>query len=198
MPEIQEPTEEIGPEYTFKDFARSNTTECLDPEHKMNAYMRDNGIGLLPNVAALDIEDLNATFACGAIRAYVSIPLGWFIFDDGRRVLIYDEDSQVQVNLELGTGEGLTDVDIIEQVIAQHVNNIEGAEWRTMELAGMKTLATRGIPIMGEQVDQVYIVKPTPDPNTWVICRTTCLPEAIVNTMNMVEVILGSLKYIYE
>lgn len=185
-------------EYSFKDFARSNTTECLDPEHKMNAHMRDNGIGLFPNIAGVDLQDLNATFACGAIQAFVTIPLGWFLFDDGRRVLVYDEDSQVQVNFELGTGEGLTDMAIIEQVITQHVNNIEGAEWRTMELAGMKTLAIRGIPMQGEHVDQVYIVKATPDPNTWVICRTTCLPQAIVETMNMVEVILRSVKYIYE
>ena len=191
------PAEVQEPEYSFKDFARSNTTECLDPEHKMNAYMRDNGIGLLPNVAGLNIEDLSATFACGAVMAYITIPLGWFIFDDGRRVLVYDEDSQVQVNFELGAGEGLTDIDIIEQVIAQHVNNIEGAEWRTMELGGMKTLAIRGIPMQGEYVDQVYIVKATPDPNTWLIVRTTCLPDAIVQTMNMVEVILGSVQYIH-
>lgn len=187
-----------SPEYSFKDFARSNTTECLDPEQKMNAYMRDNGIGLLPNIAKVDSEDLSATFACGAIMCYVTIPWGWFIFDDGRRVLVYDEDSQVQVNFEIGAGEGLTDIDIIEQVIGQHANNIEGAEWRTMELGGMKTLAIRGIPMQGEHVDQIYIVKATPDPNAWLIVRTTCLPEAIVDTMNMVEVILNSVQYVQE
>src|SRR5687768_17494804 len=130
-------SEQQEPEYTFKDFARSNTLESTDTEHKMNAYMRDNGIGLLPNVAGISLQDLSATFACGSIMCYITIPLGWFIFDDGRRTLVYDEDSQTQVNFELGTGEGLTDIDIIEQVIAQHANNIEGAEWRTMELAGM-------------------------------------------------------------
>lgn len=190
------PEEQSELEYSFKDFARSNTTECLDPEHKMNAYMRDNGIGLFPNVCGLDIQDLSATFACGAIQCYVTIPLGWFIFDDGHRVLVYDEDSQVQVNFELGSSEGLTDVDVIEQVIAQHVSNIEGAEWRTLELAGMKSIAIRGIPMQGEHVDQVYIVKATPDPNSWLIVRTTCLPSAIVETMNMVEVMLNAVRYV--
>ncbi len=183
-------------EYSFKDFALSSTTECLDPEHKLNAYMRDNGIGQMPNVAGLDIENLSATFACDAIQCYITVPLGWFIFDDGRRVLVYDEDSQVQVNFELGSSEGLTDVDIIEQVIVQHVNNVEGAEWRTMELAGMKTLAIRGIPMQGEYVDQVYIIKATPDPNTWLIVRTTCLPSATIETMNMVEVMLDAIRYV--
>lgn len=186
------------PEYSFKDFARSNTTECLDPEHKLNAYMRDNGIGLIPNIASIDIGDLNATFACGSIQAFLSIPLGWFIFDDGRRALIYDEDSQVQVNMELGTAKDLTDVDIIEQVIAQHVQNIDGAQWMTMELGGMKSLAIRGIPISGEVVDQVYIIKATPNPDSWLICRTTCLPDSVVDTLNMVELILGSVKYVHE
>lgn len=185
-------------EYSFKDFARSNTTECLDSEHKLNAYMRDNGIGLLPNIASIDLEDLNATFACGSIQAFLSIPLGWFIFDDGRRSLINDEDSQVQVNMELGTAEGLTDIDIIEQVIAQHVQNIEGAQWMTMELGGMKALAIRGIPISGELLDQVYIIKATPDPGSWLICRTTCLPESVVDTLNLVELILGSVKYVHD
>lgn len=196
MSDVTEELPEL--EYSFKDFARSNTTECLDPEHKMNAYMRDNGIGLFPNVCGIDLQDLSATFACGAVHAYITIPLGWFIFDDGRRVLVYDEDSQVQVNFELGTGEGLTDVDIIEQVIAQHVSHIEGAEWGTLELGGMKSIAIRGIPMQGEHVDQVYIIKATPNATTWLICRTTCLPSAIVETMNMVEVILRGVKYIYE
>lgn len=191
MPEV---TQE--PEYSFKDFARANTTECLDPEHKMNAYMRDNGIGLFPNVAGIDLQDLSATFACGAVQCYITIPLGWFIFDDGRRVLVYDEDSQVQVNFELGNGEGLTDLDIINQVISDHARHIEGAEWRTMELGGMQAIAIRGIPMQGEIIDQVYIVKATPDPNTWLIVRTTCLPTAIVDTMNMVEVILNAVRYV--
>ena len=186
------------PEYSFKDFAKSNTTESLDPEHKMNAYMRDNGIGLLPNVAAMSVEDLSATFACGSIMCYVTIPLGWFIFDDGRRVLIYDEDNQVQVNLNVAQGEGLKDTDILDSVIAQHLEQTPDATWGTMELGGMKTFAIRGVPVDGVLLDQVYLAKPTPNPEAWLMCRVTCLPEAVVDTLNMVEVILNGIKFVHE
>ena len=192
------PDLELEPEYSFKDFAKANTTESLDPEHPMNTYMRDNGIGLLPNLFQIDPSDLSATMACGSIMCNVTIPLGWFIFDDGRRVLIYDQDNHVQVNLNVRSGPGLQDTDILDNVIAEHLAQTPDATWGTMELGGMKTFAIRCVPVDGELLDQVYLAKATPNPEAWLICRVSCLPDTVVETMNMVEVIMKNIRFIYE
>jgi len=49
----------------------------LDPEHPMNARLRDNGAGLVPRVATVDLTGRSATLAAGAVEGFFRVPLGW-------------------------------------------------------------------------------------------------------------------------
>jgi len=170
--------------------------ESFNEEHPLNANIRNNGIGLRPNMAGIDPQAMTGTFACGSIMAYLTIPFGWHIFDDGKRTLVFDEGSTVQVNFNLAAGEGLTDEMLIEQAIADLGQAYPGAEWVTMELGGMKSLAIRGIQLQGEILDQVYIMKAAPAEGTWLVIRSTSLPVDTERVLNMIELIIGSLRLI--
>lgn len=184
-------------EYTFKDFASANTPESFMQDQEMNANLRDNGVGLVPNMAGIDIQDLSGTFACGCIWAYLTIPMGWHIFEDGQRTLVFNEENTVQINFDLHDRGEFSDEQMIEQVIAQVAEAYPEAKWITMELAGMKTVGFRGIPIEDVYVDQIFMVMDRPErENAAMLIRITCDPEATVRTMNMVEVMLRSLQVI--
>lgn len=185
----------------FADFARPEGTASLDPEHRINANLRDAGIGLVPRVLRVDEAARCATVGCGSIMAMMSIPLGWHIIDDGRRALLFDSDSQVQVNFRLVDGGVADAAPLIERVIAGLAPDAGDAKWITLELAGMKTLAIRGLPIgePGQEpvlVDQVYMYKQVPGrPTAFCEIRATTEVERIEPTLDMVEVILGTMEF---
>ncbi len=185
---------------TFADFARPEGLSTLAEDNTINTNLRNNGIGLVPRILEVDEEAGSATLGCGAIMAMVSIPLGWHIIDDGRRVLVFDKDSQVQVNFRL-VDEGVESANLIEQVLGHLAPSAGEAKWMTMELGGMKTLAIRGLPIHqpGEEpvhVDQVFMYMPVPGRATgYCEIRATSDIEKIEPVMDMVEVILGSMRF---
>lgn len=186
---------------TLADFARPEGAASLADDNTINANLRDNGIGLVPRVLGIDEAAGAATVGCGAIMAMMQIPLGWHIIDDGRRVLVFDADSQVQINFRL-VDAGVEDAALlIEQVLAALAPQAGEAKWITMELAGMKTLAVRGLPIdAGDQgqvlVDQVFMYKPVPGhPTRFCEIRTTTEIERIEAAMDMVELIQDSMQF---
>ena len=62
---------------------------------------RGSGIGLAPRVHRVDSSARSVTLACGAIMAFIDAPFGWHAIDDGRRVLVFEPTSQVQLNFSL-------------------------------------------------------------------------------------------------
>lgn len=185
---------------TFADFARPAGAATLDAEHSINANLRDNGVGLVPRVLNIDQDAGSATIGCGAIVAIMSIPLGWHVIDDGRRVLLFDPKNQIQVNFRL-VDEGVESANLIEQTLAHLAPNAGEAKWITLELAGMKTLAIRGLPIHqpGEDtvlVDQVFMYKSVPGkPTGFCEIRSTADIEKIEPVMDMVELIVDSMQF---
>ena len=186
---------------TFAEFALPAGMSALDPEHQINANLRDNGIGLVPRVLAVDEDAKTATVGCGAIMAMLDLPWGWHVIDDGRRVLVFDAVSQVQINLRLVDGEGQDSAVLIEHLIAKMAASVGEAKWLTLELAGMKTLAIRGLPVNqpGEAevlVDQVYIYRPIEERAGWYCeVRTTTDLGKVEPALDMVELMIGSLRF---
>lgn len=189
-----------APTKSFADFARPEGSSTLAEDNRINTNLRNGGIGLVPRILEVDEQARYATLGCGAIMAFLSIPLGWHIIDDGRRVLVFDADSQVQVNFRL-VDEGVESANLIEQMLAHLAPTAGEAKWITTELGGMKTLAIRGLPIHqpGEDpvhVDQVFMYMPVPGKATgYCEIRATSDIEKIEPVMDMVEVILGAMRF---
>lgn len=185
---------------SFARFALPEGPGSLDPDHRINANLRDGGVGLVPRVLGIDQDGAFATIGCGAIVSMLSIPLGWHAIDDGRRVLVFDPASNVQINFRL-VDEGVDSARLIEMTLAHLAPTAGEATWITMELAGMKTLAMRGLPVNApgqpeELVDQVIIFKPLPGRDTgYCEIRSTADVGKIEPVMDMVEIILESMKF---
>jgi hypothetical protein len=191
---MSSPTTPTSP---FLPFTLPTGPASVSQDHPLNANLRDNGIGLVPRIVAIDESAGSATLACGSILARLSIPLGWHIFDDGRRTLIFDEASSVQINLQLCDTKGHP-----AELLIQHIINVvtqanPEAEHITLDLADMKSVAFRGLKIADEYCDQVHMLKPCPG-KFGMFCeiRVVCRPTDIVRIMDMAELIVNSLEFL--
>lgn len=143
---------------SFKALALSEESSSLtDPEQKMNAFMRDNGIGLLPRALAIHEKDRFAMMGCGSIMAAVPVPFGWHIIDDGKRALVYTSDNAIQINLSLIPTGGMTIDQGMDQIIAGMLKEQPQVEHHKLDLEGTPTLAFKGLVINGEALNQVFM-----------------------------------------
>ena len=152
-------TAEADPSESYATYALASDTGSLDPEHQLNAYFRDNGIGLVPRVLAKDDAARSVTLGAGAILATFRVPFGWHVIDDGKRTLVFDAGNDVQINLNLFDPEGSSDADVIESLLAQAQQHYPGVEHVKLELAGMKCLGLRNLEEGGERLQQAYLIR---------------------------------------
>jgi len=128
-----------------------------NPEQKLNAYFRDNGIGLLPRVMSMHEEEKYAVMGCGAVVAGVAVPFGWQVFDDGKRTLVFTPDNKVQVNLSLlQVADGTLD-QRMDRIIAETTAEQPQVQSQKTEGAGIPMLVFGGLNIEGEILDQVFM-----------------------------------------
>lgn len=103
---------------SFIHHALAEDSGTLDPEHPINANLRDRGIGLTPRLLALHPEDRKATLGAGALAARIDVPFGWHVIDDGKRTLLLDPSGAVQIHLHLLPREGRDDDGILDHLEA--------------------------------------------------------------------------------
>ncbi|MEX2214216.1 MAG: hypothetical protein WD768_08820 [Phycisphaeraceae bacterium] len=192
-------TEGERPTYA-SDVALADNADSLDPEHEINVWARDNGLGLVPNVMKTDEAKKYAIVGLGAIMAITAIPLGWHIIDDGKRVLVFDEVSAVQVEMSLADAGELTPEEILQSVLTQMQAQVPGVQHILLELAGMPTIGFRGVKAPnGAAVDQAFMFKPCPVKKGMLAqVRVTAVPERMVQAMNLAEVLTRELKWMGE
>jgi hypothetical protein len=185
--------------YTWPEFALAETPDSLNPEHPINVALREQGIGLTPNLAALDVEQRTVRLASGALQGFVTVPFGWHAIDDGRRLVVFNEANNIQIEFEqVATGNAAPE-DLLAGLAAQIEQAYPDAKWITMELGGMPTIALRGLPIPaddGETVylDQVFLLKQRTE-GVYLQTRCTMAQDDTVQTLNMVELMLASIEW---
>ncbi|MBX9604508.1 MAG: hypothetical protein K2X35_26140 [Bryobacteraceae bacterium] len=185
------------------DFALADNVDTLRREHPFNARLAAQGLGQVPNLAGVDLENLSATMTCAAMAAILTVPMGWHVLDDHQRVLIFDPDQTRQIEMKLVDSEGRTNEEILENIAAQIAGYYPECKWATMDLGGMPTLAVRGIPLLGDDgqttvyLDQVFLYKARErSPGWFAEVRVTMAPEDTVKTLDMVELILQSIHWV--
>lgn len=137
-------------------------TTLTDSDEKMNAYMRDNGIGLLPRVMKMNEAERYAMMACGSIMAAVPVPFGWHIFDDGKRALVFTADNAIQINLSVIPTGGMTIDQGMDQIVAGMLKEQPQVEHQRHIIEGMPMLAFKKLNINGEELTQVFIFRERP------------------------------------
>jgi hypothetical protein len=180
---------------TFARFAKSDTAASLDPEHPINANLRSDGAGLVPNVIATDDSLRCATVAAGAITAFLSVPYGWHVIDDGRRTLVLDPDSKIQISLQLIPLEGRTWDGLLDEIDQQMRRDYPDPQFLRFDYGKIRALAARNISDGAQPLEQIHMLYPSHVETTVLRARVTTTPDETTNAGDLAELILGSCSF---
>jgi hypothetical protein len=176
------------------DVALADDAATLDPEHELNARLRDSGAGLVPRVIRVVTSKKYAVVAAAAIESLFHVPYGWHVIDDGKRTLVFDVKGNVQINLNLRTAAADEITTLLTSIGDELAAENPRALFLKLELLGMPCLAVRDLIIDGEQLDQAYLARPSHRPNLALVCRVTAARSEMTRAVNTAEVILMSLE----
>ncbi len=180
---------------TFAEFALADSPATLDPEHPINANLRDRGIGLVPNVIRTDDAEKRATLAAGAIEAEFDVPYGWHVIDDGQRTLLLDPSGEVQINLSLLPLEGRDTDGVLNDLEAQMRQDYPHPEFLRLSRGGIHALGARNIADAGQPIEQYHLLYPSRRPTMVLRARVTSTPARVIGALNLAEILLGSCRY---
>ena len=175
--------------------ALSGDAATFDQEHPTLQRLRDNGIGLAPRVHRVDSGARSVTLACGAIMAFIDAPFGWHAIDDGRRVLVFEPTSQVQLNFSLlerpeGGFEALMDA-----LEAQSRSDYPAPEFLRLVFGRVQVLGVRNIADRGEPIEQLHLLVDGPAPHQVLRARITSTPERTGAAGNLWVTMLHSVVF---
>jgi hypothetical protein len=177
-----------------RDVALADDAATLDPDHVINARLRDAGAGLVPRVLRIAADEPYAVVGAGAIEAMFHVPFGWHVIDDGRRTLVFDPAGGVQINLNLRPAQAHEITDLLQGIGDELARDNPQALFMKLELMGMPCLAIRDLLIEGETLDQAYLARPSHRDDLALVCRVTSDRANMTRAVNTAEVILRSLE----
>lgn len=176
----------------FADHARAEGAATLDAEHPVNRRLRDNGVGLVPRVVEVDQAAQCATVNCGAITAQLTLPLGWHVIDDGRRVLVFEPSGEVQVHLDLLPCESSGHEGVLNQLEAQARRDYPAPAFMRLRSGRITAMGVRNIADGDQALEQFHLLVDGPDTNHVLRARVTATPDTATAAANMGELILDS------
>jgi hypothetical protein len=180
------------PERRFADHARDEGAATLDEEHPVNRSLRDNGVGLVPQVVEIDPGAACATVNCGAITAQITLPLGWHVIDDGRRVLVFEPSGDVQVHLDLLPCQDGDHAGVLDQLEQQARSDYPAPEFLRLRAGPVSALAVRGIADGEQPLEQTHLVVDGPDTSHVLRARVTATPSTAAGAANLGELLVRS------
>jgi len=87
------------PDRELSAFARADNAATLDRNQPLNRQIAQRGMGEVPVVIELDEANCCAQVRLTSLPALLSVPFGWHVIDNGRRVLIFDAADGAEIDL---------------------------------------------------------------------------------------------------
>jgi hypothetical protein len=188
-----------GQSKTAAQLALADDAGTLDPEHPINANIRNSGAGLVPNVLETNVAEKWARVAAGAITATFKIPFGWHVIDDGRRTLVFDKGDGTQINLNWIETAGQSPDQVLDAVAADLAAQSPTAVFQKLDLEGLPAMVVRDAVIDGETLAQAYVLRPHPTrKHAYLKIRATTPPNPndLSRAGDLVEIILKDMQFI--
>jgi hypothetical protein len=189
------PTANEFSESDLGHYAKSTDTATFDPEHPVNARLRDQAVGFTPNLLASDPAAKTAKLGVGALRAIIQVAFGWHVIDDGQRTMVLDPDGKIQISLNLIPTHGRNPSQILDEVQAEAEQSYPNPEFLRLEDNGIWGLSIRGIAIQGEDVEQLHMLSAWADESAMLRARVTADSASMRFAANYAELILKSAEY---
>ncbi|HEX5221191.1 MAG TPA: hypothetical protein VFZ59_16630 [Verrucomicrobiae bacterium] len=183
---------------TLYDFALEADTTSLDPATTINANLRDQGVGLVPNIVSVNDGNRYATVAGGAILAQFDVPYGWHVIDDGKRTLVFEPSGKVQINLNLIPREGRSNEAILDAIEAEMRQDYPHPEFVRLQEGNLQALGARNIADGNQPLEQYHLLYPFRDHSMVLRARVTATPEQATDACNLAELILNSCVFTSE
>jgi len=149
----------------------------LDPEHPLNVRLRNNGAGLVPRVASVDLAEKSARVGAGAVQGFFRVPLGWHVIDDGKRTLVFDAANRIQVSLSQRLHEGAGTTDFARQLLQPYLEEQPGLPTIEATLSGIACAGVRGVTVGQETLDQVFFVRDIEREGLYLVARISATEE---------------------
>ncbi len=181
-----------GPAATLREHALADDAASLDPEQAMNRRLRDGGVGLVPRVVSVDSAGRCATVACGAVSAQLDLPLGWHVIDDGRRVLMFEPEGDVQIHLDLLPCENGDKRRLLDQLEAQAHQDYPAPQCLRLADGRITALGLRNIHDGDQMIEQCHLLVDGPDAQHVLRARVTAVPAKATAAVNLGELVLNS------
>jgi hypothetical protein len=194
-PEEEESASSAIPETELGFYAKSGDLATLDPEHPVNARLRDQGIGFVPNIIASDLKAKTATIGAGAIAALLQVALGWHVNDDGRRTLLLDPAGKIQISMNLVATNGRSPEQILDEIEAEAEQSYPHPEFSRFAQGGIWALRVGNIAINDEAIVQVHLLTAWAEESMMVRTRITADGESMRFAMNYAQLMLESAKF---
>ncbi|MGC4072468.1 MAG: hypothetical protein QM760_08125 [Nibricoccus sp.] len=178
----------------FAELVLADDMSALDPDQKINANLRDRGIGFVPNVLSVDRNEKSVRVGAGAIEGIFRVPFGWHVNDDGRRTLVFDGAGRMQISLNLRRREHDSLAELGQSYIAEYVENQPGLKSFTHELDGIVAVGVRGLKVDNEVLDQTFLLRDIGRDGYVLVARATGNAEDIRLAMNLAGDILSTVE----
>lgn len=188
-----EQTARLSPK-EFAELVFADDMSALDPEQKINANLRDRGVGFVPNVLSVDREEKSARVGAGAIEGIFRVPFGWHVNDDGRRTLVFDGAGRMQISLNLRRRENDSLAELGQSYLAEYLENQPDLKTFTAELNGITAVGVRGLKMDGEVLDQTFLLRDIGRDGYVLVARATGNAEDIRLAMNLAGDILSTVE----
>jgi hypothetical protein len=185
-------------QHTYAEFALADDTATLDPEHELNANLRNNGVGLVPNVLHVDQANKFAVVGCGSVTAAIPLPLGWHVIDDGKRALFFDRGDGVQINFALRATQDMSEDQIFAAIVQDITSTYTTAEHAVLEFGGsggVRILAFRNMQDNGQTLQQAHLLRPSQHgPHLNIHVRVTAPDADMPRAMNLAELMIRDMQ----
>lgn len=179
----------------FAAHALAEDLASLDPDQRMNANLRDRGVGLVPRVLAADAEGRRATVGAGAVEALLDVPFGWHVLDDGKRTLVFEPTGRIQISLNLIPAEGRSRDEILDELEAAARSEYPAPEFVRLTQGEISALGVRNIADGQQPLEQYHLLAPHRTDRFVLRARVTATPETSTPACTLAELIVDSARY---
>jgi hypothetical protein len=188
-----ETTARLSPKQ-FAELVFAEDMSALDPEQKINANLRERGVGFVPNVLSVDKEQKSARVGAGAIEGIVRVPFGWHVNDDGRRTLVFDGAGRMQISISLRPRDKDSLVDLGRSYVTPYLEQQPDLQGFVHEQGDVVAVGVRGLKVDGEVLDQTFLLRDIGRDGYVLVARATGSSEDIRLAMNLAVDILAGIE----
>ena len=188
-----EPSATMTPE-EFIALALAEDAASLDPEHPVNANLRNRGVGFVPRIVSTDAETRCAVLAASAVEGFLRVPFGWHVNDDGRRTLVFDAGGRIQISLNQRAHEGASEAECARHLIQPHLENEPGLPHIEHSMGGIAAAGVRGVNVEGAVLDQFFLVRDLGREGRHLVARVTATAEDMKRALDLAGDIMATFR----